>query len=212
MILVGEKMKEELVPIYKKIALDIASKIVRGEIQTDKKISGRSTLAGLYNVSPETIRRAIALLEGMEVVKANPGSGIQILSVTNAERFISSNQDRKYISSIREDIVEIINTKNDLDRRLEENLNEIYDYLERFKSISPFLLIEIPIKNTCKFLERSVNDSRFWQNTGATIVAYRRNKEIIVSPGPNYTFIEGDIIVVIGKDDVFEKVNEFLYE
>ncbi|WP_243186730.1 TrkA C-terminal domain-containing protein [Clostridium intestinale] len=212
MILVGEKMKEELVPIYKKIALDIASKIVKGEIQTDKKISGRSTLAGLYNVSPETIRRAIALLEGMEVVKANPGSGIQILSVTNAERFISSNQDRKYISSIREDIVEIINTRNDLDRRLEENLNEIYDYLERFKSISPFLLIEIPIKNTCKFLERSVNDSRFWQNTGATIVAYRRNKEIIVSPGPNYTFIEGDIIVVIGKDDVFEKVNEFLYE
>ncbi|WP_326513123.1 TrkA C-terminal domain-containing protein [Clostridium intestinale] len=212
MILVGEKMKEELVPIYKKIALDIASKIVRGEIQTDKKISGRSTLAGLYNVSPETIRRAIALLEGMEVVKANPGSGIQILSVTNAERFISSNQDRKYISSIREDIVEIINTRNDLDRRLEENLNEIYDYLERFKSISPFLLIEIPIKNTCKFLEKSVNDSRFWQNTGATIVAYRRNKEIIVSPGPNYTFIEGDIIVVIGKDDVFEKVNEFLYE
>lgn len=205
-------MKEELVPIYKKIALDIASKIVKGEIQTDKKISGRSTLAGLYNVSPETIRRAIALLEGMEVVKANPGSGIQILSVTNAERFISSNQDRKYISSIREDIVEIINTKNDLDRRLEENLNEIYDYLERFKSISPFLLIEIPIKNTCKFLERSVNDSRFWQNTGATIVAYRRNKEIIVSPGPNYTFVEGDIIVVIGKDDVFEKVNEFLYE
>ncbi|WP_238903120.1 TrkA C-terminal domain-containing protein [Clostridium sp. YIM B02506] len=212
MILVGEKMKEELVPIYKKIALDIASKIVKGEIQTDKKISGRSTLAGLYNVSPETIRRAIALLEGMEVVKANPGSGIQILSVTNAERFISSNQDRKYISSIREDIVEIINTRNDLDRRLEENLNEIYDYLERFKSISPFLLIEIPIKNTCKFLEKSVNDSRFWQNTGATIVAYRRNKEIIVSPGPNYTFIEGDIIVVIGKDDVFEKVNEFLYE
>lgn len=205
-------MKEELVPIYKKIALDIASKIVKGEIQTDKKISGRSTLAGLYNVSPETIRRAIALLEGMEVVKANPGSGIQVLSVTNAERFISSNQERKYISSIREDIVEIISQRNDLDRRLEENLNEIYDYLERFKSISPFLLIEIHIRSTCKFLDKSVNDSRFWQNTGATIVAYRRNKEIIVSPGPNYTFIEGDIIVVIGKDDVFEKVNGFLYE
>lgn len=205
-------MKEGLGPVYKKIALDIASKIVKGEIQTDKKISGRSTLAGIYNVSPETIRRAIALLEGMEVVKANPGSGIQILSVANAEKFISLNQDRKYISTIREDIMEIIDKKNQLDRELEENLNDIYDYLDRFKSISPFLLIEIPIRSTCKFLNRSVNDSRFWQNTGATIVAYRRLKEIIVSPGPNYSFIEGDVIVVIGKDDVFEKVNEFLYQ
>ena len=34
-----------------------------------KKLSGRSTLASLYNVSPETIRRSIALLKDMDVVE-----------------------------------------------------------------------------------------------------------------------------------------------
>lgn len=37
------------------------------------------------------------------------------------------------------------------------------------------------------------------------MVAYRRGKEIIISPGPNYIFTEGDIIVVIGTHNVYKK-------
>ncbi|MCS4479840.1 hypothetical protein JTS97_10695 [Clostridium botulinum] len=44
------------------------------------------------------------------------------------------------------------------------------------------------------------------------MVAYRRGKEIIISPGPNYIFTEGDIIVVIGTHNVYKKVYNFLYE
>ena len=57
-------MRKDSNPVYKNIALDIANKIINGEFKVGEKISGRSTLAGVYNVSPETIRRAIALLEG----------------------------------------------------------------------------------------------------------------------------------------------------
>ena len=51
------------IPIYQKIALDLANKIHSGEIQEGSVIYGRSILAGKYNVSPETIRRAIKLLQ-----------------------------------------------------------------------------------------------------------------------------------------------------
>lgn len=48
---------------YIKIAVDIATCIARGEYREGQKILGRSSLAGRYNVSPETIRRALAVLE-----------------------------------------------------------------------------------------------------------------------------------------------------
>ena len=43
------------------------------------------------------------------------------------------------------------------------------------------------------------------------MVAYRRNSETVISPGPDYVFEEGDTIVVIGSNNVYEKVYEFLY-
>ena len=75
-------------PAYLKIALDIASRIVNGDFIEGKKLSGRSTLVGIYNVSPETIRRSIALLQDMDVVVVEEKSGITIKSKTNAGSFI----------------------------------------------------------------------------------------------------------------------------
>ncbi|WP_055669304.1 TrkA C-terminal domain-containing protein [Desnuesiella massiliensis] len=203
-------MKNSNEPIYKNIALDIANKIVRGELKPGERISGRSTLAGIYKVSPETIRRAIALLEEMKVVSANLGSGINILSISSAERFIEKNKNNEYVNTVKENIFEILEQKKKLDKELEENFNKISDFIERFNSISPFTLIEIDIKENSKVANKKVNEVKFWQYTGATIIAYRREKDIVVSPGPDYIFQPGDIIVVIGSSDVYDKVYSFL--
>ncbi len=76
------------VPIYRKIALDLAGRICSGEIREGTRMFGRSTLAGEYNVSPETIRRAVNLLEDMNVVVSSHGSGIYVSSVSSAYAFI----------------------------------------------------------------------------------------------------------------------------
>lgn len=198
------------IPVYRNIALDIANKIVKGELKVSEKISGRSTLAGTYNVSPETIRRAIALLEGMDVVSSSQGSGIEILSVPAAEKFIERYRSNEYLNTIKENILDIISKKKELDLKLEENFTKIVDIVERFRDITPFTLIEIDIKKGSWVIGKSISEVRFWQNTGATIVAYRRNENIIVSPGPNYKFKTGDSIVVIGSSDVYDKVCSFL--
>jgi K+/H+ antiporter YhaU regulatory subunit KhtT len=197
---------------YRNIALDIANKIVKGEIRVREKISGRSTLASMYNVSPETIRRALALLEDMGVLVSNIGSGVEIVSVSSAEKFIEKNKNSDYINTVKEDILKIIDKKKELDEELEQNFVKILDLVERFSNITPFTLIEVNIESQCKFLGKKVTELKFWQYTGATIVAIRRDKEITISPGPDYIFTSGDIIVVIGASDVYQKVWNYLYE
>ncbi|MDF2891197.1 MAG: transcriptional regulator, GntR family [Clostridia bacterium] len=202
---------EEHKPIYKKIAIDIANKIVKGDIKEKDKISGRSVLASMYNVSPETIRRAVALLHESEVVSVSQGSGIEVLSISAAERFIIKNKDNEYLISVKENIRTLLEQHRKLDEQIQKSFEEITDYVERFQNISPFTLIEIEINNKCKILGKRISETRFFQNTGATIIAYRRNGEIIISPGPDYIFLEGDIIVVTGIKDVYDSVYDYIY-
>lgn len=198
--------------VYKNIALDIANKIVIGELKIDEKISGRSTLASMYNVSPETIRRAIALLEDMSVVSSTKGSGIEILSVPAAEKFIEKNKDTEYLNTVKENIFKLIEKKKELDDEIQINFDKILDFIDRFKNITPFTLIELEINEECNVLGKAVNEIRFWQATEATIVAYRRGEKIVISPGPNYVFRKGDIIVFIGNRNVYDKVYNYLYD
>ena len=90
-----------LKPIYQKIAIDIANRIVSGDLSIGDKLYGRSSLASQYNVSPETVRRSISLLSDMDIVKVTKGSGIVINSVDNCLKFIDKFKDIDSISSLK---------------------------------------------------------------------------------------------------------------
>ena len=78
-------MKQIVVPSqYLQIALDLAGRVARGEFPEGSRIYGRSVMASEYNVSPETIRRALRLLADMQVVEIRPQSGVVVLSASNA--------------------------------------------------------------------------------------------------------------------------------
>lgn len=204
-------MKGQKKAAYVSIALDIANKILNGEFREKQKISGRSTLASMYNVSPETIRRAIVLLEDMDVVKSSRGSGIDVISKSAAEKFIEKNKSSRYISSIKDEIRDLMQQKKKIDEQIQESFDTIFDYIERFKSDTPYTFIEIKVTADSKKIGKKINEVRLWQTTGTTMVAYRRKGETVISPGPDYVFEEGDTIVVIGSNNVYEKVYEFLY-
>ena len=50
---------------------------------------------------------------------------------------------------------------------------------------------------------------RFWQATGATIVAIRRNLSYIVSPGPYAELYAGDTVIFVGDTKAREAVSHF---
>ncbi len=93
---------------YESVAISIADQVAKGIYVINERLRGRSTLASLYKVSPETIRRAMALLEAHGVVKVTQGSGIRVVSAEKAESFLNkycSQQDLQLlITQMRENM------------------------------------------------------------------------------------------------------------
>lgn len=205
-----EKEVRVKVPRYKQIALDIASRIASGEFKEGDKIFGRSSMAGEYNVSPETIRRAIILLEDMEVVQSTLGSGVSITSRKNAHKYMESYQDKESISSLRSEVLELLQKKKAIESEIMTLIDKIIDYSERLKNTNPINPVEIPIPEGSKLVGKTVSESKFWQKSGATIIGVRRGKDLILSPGPYMEFEEGDKILAVGDTEIIERALDFM--
>lgn len=206
-------MKEKIVkPVYQKIAIDIASRIADGEFLVGEKLHGRSTLAGKYNVSPETIRRAVFLLQDTRIVSVSQGSGIIVESAEKAKAFISKFQNVDSISALREDFSRILKEKEQLDLELKKSFETLLDYTVRFKPSNPFTPMEFTIPAGSNLVGKTVGETHFWQHTGATVIAVRRNGEVILSPGPYITFNAQDVFIIIGDEDAYARVRHFIVE
>lgn len=208
----GGGVTEDLIikPVYQQIAIDIANRIVSGEFTVGSKIFGRSTLAGQYNVSPETIRRAMILLEDMNIVNINQGSGILVKSKEDAFNFVKKFKDIDTMNSVKADINNILNEKTKLEEKLQMSISKLIDYSERFKKSNPFAPLEIEIAEDCSLIGKSIGEVNFWQHTGATIIGIRRENNLILSPGPYAIFTKNDIFIMIGEEGTYERVNIFL--
>ncbi len=204
--------EETSLPRYQKISLDIANAIYKGRIKEGQKLHGRSTLAGKYNVSPETIRRAIKLLEDVGVVESSRGSGINVLSKENAFFYINKFQNIESIEHHKKRIISLTNQKKQIDKKIMESIGKIIDYSGTLSNISPITPLEIEIPPDSKIIGESIEDVKFWQYTGSTIVGIKRKDEIILSPGPYATFEKEDVLVVIGDPEVYDAVRLFLNE
>jgi len=57
---------------------------------------------------------------------------------------------------------------------------------------------------------RSIKDLRIRSETGATVIAVRRGKEVISSPEPEFIFKPGDVVYLIGRRENVLKAIELL--
>lgn len=199
-------------PVYQQIAIDIANRISSGEFIPGEKISGRSTLASHYNVSPETIRRSVILLQDMDIVKACHGSGIIVTSRENANKFTEKFKNIDTISQIKSSILDLIEKKEHYEKEITYNFQKLLDYSERFINTNPFSPYEIEITNKCRFLSKTIGQLNIWQHTGATIIGIKRGDKIILSPGPYAVLLENDIFIYIGEESTYNRIYDYLYK
>lgn len=197
---------------YQEIALDIANGIYKEDIKEGDKLHGRSTLAGKYNVSPETVRRAIKLLEDVGVVRSHKGSGITILSKDSAFKYINKFKNIESVASHKATLLAQINQKMELENEILATIDKIIDYTSRFSNTTSITPLEIEVTEKCSFIGKSIGGVSFWQHTGGTIIGIKRDNETILSPGPYATFELGDILLVIGEEKVYNAVKIFLEE
>lgn len=198
-------------PAYLKIAIDIASRIVNGDFVEGEKLSGRSTLASLYNVSPETIRRSIALLKDMDVVEVAEKSGIKITSKYNANEFLKKFKTKSEFTNIKEEIYNLINEKNVLEKKLENNIQNLIEFATQLRNVGLIVPYESLVEPNSLIIGKSLGELNFWHNTGATIVGIKRGEQLFLSPGPYFTINEKDIVVYVGQnEDVIGKVKNYI--
>jgi DNA-binding GntR family transcriptional regulator len=107
-------MNDAQMPQYQRIAYDIASRVASGEILVKKKMSGRSLLASEYGVSPETIRRALKLLNDMKVVEIRAGSGVYAISRESARQYCLSREGEEEREGLEMRFRELVSRHSDL--------------------------------------------------------------------------------------------------
>lgn len=195
---------------YKSIALDIAQRIVSGEIPVDSKISGRSLLAGQYHVSPETIRKAIGLLKDESIVAVSQGKEISIISRDAAYDYITKNNYLKSAYSLKQNLQQLLLEKQAIDRKFDSLLMEIIGASDRLQNIKPYNPIEFRVGQDSHVIGMTISGLQFWQNTGATIIALRRGTQVSISPGPHVVINEDDVLVVVGDDKIYEQTEQFI--
>ncbi|MBM6837192.1 GntR family transcriptional regulator [Clostridium saudiense] len=207
-----EKIKNKIsTPRYQQIAIEIAARIASEEYRVGDKIYARSNIAGQYGVSPETARRAISVLCDLNIVSSEKGSGVTIKSHKNAVNFIKQYSKRQTIDTIKENILDSIERQQKEMDTLSRHLSDLIAASEHFRSMNPFMPFAVRINSKCIYLNKTISEIQFWQNTGATILAIQRNDTIIKSPGPYASLLENDILYFLTQDDNSKQVKDFLY-
>ena len=192
-------MENDSLPQYMQIALSIAGRIAGGDVPEGAKISGRSKLSSEYNVSPETIRKAVRLLSDMRVVDVREKSGVYVLSADNARRYLHNAGAKIDVFAKRQQMKELLEQQERVSRQLA--------FPVQADDTLPNYVCRIP-KNWSG-IGKNLSNLHFWQATGATIVAIRRGTSRIVSPGPDAELYGGDEVIFVGTDNAREAVSRF---
>ncbi len=204
-----ENIVQTIVPRYLKIAVDIAARIVSGRLTEGEKLKGRSVLSTEYNVSPETIRRAMSLLSDKDVVKINAGSGIIVLSRERAIEFVNNFNSDEVLSQAKNTLNQLLKKRTMLDEEISKTTKQIADMYKYRRSdlINP---VEIILPENSHLIKKSIGELQIWHNTGATIIGIIRNNRIIISPGPYFEFEPDDRVLIVGDEHVIERFNAYI--
>ncbi|MCH5180544.1 MAG: GntR family transcriptional regulator [Erysipelotrichales bacterium] len=188
-------------PNYLLIAKDIALKISKGIYKEGKTLKGRTLLSGEYSVSSETIRKSINILANEKIVSVKHGVGIFVESKSNATKFLAKFADldehKKQVSELNELIAQRNLLNDDISKRVAAILKQ-----GSFTTHSEIEFKEIVIHDDCWVINQTIGDVYFYNYTEATIVAIKRGGRTITSPGPDFTFIANDKLIIVGKDDL----------
>lgn len=204
--------REKGTPRYLKIAQDICGKILTGEYREGTLLKGRSILGASYGVSPETVRKALNLLEKEKVVSSKRGVGVFVESVLHAQQFAARWKSETRIQNKYKELEALLEEKKALDAKIDTAIADMNDSFRYQTTTEAVKFSEINVPDDCWIDGRSLGEVYFWNYTEATIVAVIGSDGIAkASPGPDFVLHNGDKLLFVGRDaDTFDRVTSFL--
>lgn len=203
-------MENEELPQYMRIAGSVAGRIAEGQFAEGEKLSGRSKLSSEYQVSPETIRKAVQLLRDMQVVTVKEQSGVYVRSAENAKRYLQMVGEKHELQQKKQRLRALLAQQEAVARQVSELCGSILD-----DSIQPVPSLEQLQSFSCRIPQdwpdsgKSLGSLHFWQATGATVIAIRHAEAMFISPGPYAELYGGDLVIFVGDPEAREAVARF---
>ncbi|MGT2666320.1 GntR family transcriptional regulator [Streptococcus rifensis] len=191
---------------YQKIAVAVAKKIATGDYKVGQKIKSRTTLASLFHVSPETVRKGINILADHKIVTTKQGSGVWITSQDKALAFVQSYEQEHSLAIIRQDIEDKLESQRLEMKKLEQALEELFQQTKKSRGHFALQLYRLVLNKPLKEPNVSLNKRNIWQNSGATIVALARDETLKISPDPKLIPKQGDVLYFVGNEESQEQM------
>ncbi|HPA11074.1 MAG TPA: GntR family transcriptional regulator, partial [Treponemataceae bacterium] len=148
-------------PVYLQIALDVASRIERGELAEKSKLYGRSVMSSEYGVSPETIRRSLKLLSDMGVVDVQHNSGAVVLSREKASQYVARFSEYTDVKIRRKKLQKMMHEHIQQTRAMMDLVNEITGADDRVSRSNPFRNYEIDIPENSSVIGKTIGELQF---------------------------------------------------
>jgi K+/H+ antiporter YhaU regulatory subunit KhtT len=197
-------------PIYSQVAYDIAMKIAAGEITQGGRFTGRSLMGSQYGVSPETIRRAMRLLDDMGIISTQANVGSVVLSQDRAKEYVEQYRTGKDLRLLKAELQQLVVERESLNEKIKATVEQILDLSDRFRHSDTLRTYEYRIEEGSAAIGLTIGALRFRQRTGATVVAVRRGAEFDLAPGPETILLENDVLIVACALENLSRVAELL--
>ncbi|KKM09031.1 hypothetical protein SY88_21090 [Clostridiales bacterium PH28_bin88] len=183
----------------------IAGEIGRGVYAEGQRVSGRSILAGQYGVSPETVRKALALLQARQVVEVVPGSGVIILSRQAARNFTRDFEEHNSLETLERRLDALVKQRNKLNAEIDKLVREIVHFKTgMLKSMQN--AEEVLVAPGSPLIGKSVQEAQLRTVTGVTVTAVRRRGRWYASPGTELQLGAGDLLLVVGRQEAVDRL------
>lgn len=193
---------------YEEIAQDLAKRIAQGDLTEGARILGRSSLAGTYQVSPETIRRAVAILHERGIVQSVAGSGIRVMSRYAAVEYLDTLTTRNTLEEGARELRGLLKQRRQLDEKIDSALDRVLS--QATGALASRHVEEITVKPTAWVVGRSLGEMRLRSWTGATAVVVTRADVDHFSPPADMLLAPGDVVTVIGSETARARAKEIL--
>ena len=143
----------------------------------------------------------------MKVVEVKEQSGVYVLSADNARRYLRNFEEKTGMRSKQQQLKQLLARQELLNHQMAALCRDILDETSQTPDSLPNYSCRVPDH----WLDSgaTIGTLRFWQATGATIVAIRRNLSYIVSPGPYAELYAGDTVIFVGDAKAREAVSHF---
>ncbi|HEX28856.1 TPA: potassium channel protein [Candidatus Poribacteria bacterium] len=84
----------------------------------------------------------------------------------------------------------------------------VVEFLDGIRADPVYKMVEAKLPDGSPMIGKSLRETRIRSETGLTVFAIRRGKEIIYNPSPDFTLLPGDGLVVIGSKGQISKLGK----